>query len=118
MMYVFCHEFISLIFEGDELYTSVGQRVEQSDSKGWSAVILERASRFIINQKCGKKDAKLFSTVMKSVCKIAQQTKDLTFLSDGERRYGNTLFELCAKKLKQVNEVVQSRRYRKVLRFV
>ena len=69
MLYALCHEFISLTFEGDELYTIVGKRTDPSASKGWTAVIIERS----INN-----------------------TNDLTFLSDGERRYGNMLFDICS----------------------
>lgn len=32
---------------------------------------------------------------MKSVAADVRRTQDTTFLSDGERRYGNALFELC-----------------------
>lgn len=99
MLYGFCHEFVSLTFEGDELYTVVGKRTDQSESKGWTAVIMERASRFIVDQRCGKKDAALFKSVMKTVCRYADHTDDLSFLSDGERRYGNMLFDLCSEVL-------------------
>nr|WP_321398888.1 IS1 family transposase [uncultured Desulfobacter sp.] len=100
MLYSFCHEFVSLTFEGDELYTMVGKRTEPSDSRGWTAVIMERTSRFIVDQRCGNKNASLFKSVMKTVCKYVDHTKDLTFLSDGERRYGNILFDLCSEVLK------------------
>jgi transposase-like protein len=100
MLYAFCHQFVSLTFEGDELYTVVGKRTAPSDSVGWTAVIMERGSRFLVNQQCGKKEATLFDSVMSSVCQFIDQTQDLTFLSDGERRYGNTLFSLCAEVLK------------------
>jgi phage FluMu protein Com len=96
MLYSFCHEFVSLAFEGDELYTIVGKRTDPSDSKGWTAVIMERASRFIVDQRCGKKDTALFKSVMKTVCQYVDHTDDLSFLSDGERRYGNMLFDLCS----------------------
>ena len=99
MLYTICHEFVQLIFEGDELYTVVGKRVKASDSEGWTAVIMERASRFIVEQHCGKKDAEFFKTVMSTVSGYIEQSKDLTFLSDGERRYGNMLFELCSEVL-------------------
>jgi len=42
MLYGFCHQFISLTFEGDELYTVVGKRVEPMDSEGWTGIIMER----------------------------------------------------------------------------
>nr|WP_319394653.1 IS1 family transposase [uncultured Desulfobacter sp.] len=100
LLYGFCHEFISLTFEGDELYTIVGKRTMPLESEGWTAVIMERASRFIVDQRCGKKDTSLFKSVMKTVCEYIDHTDDLSFLSDGERRYGNTLFELCSEVLK------------------
>ena len=37
---------------------------------------------------------------MKTVIAYIKQSKDVTFLSDGERRYGNTLFERCAEVLR------------------
>ena len=100
MLYSFCHEFVSLIFEGDELYTIVGKRTDPSESKGWTAVIMETANRFIVDQRCGKKNAALFKSVMKTVCQYVDHAEDLIFLSDGERRYGNTLFDLCSEILK------------------
>jgi len=96
MLYGFCHEFVSLTFEGDELYTIVGKRTDPMESEGWTAVIMDRASRFIVDQRCGQKDIELFKSVMETVCQYVDQTDDLSFLSDGERRYGNVLFELCS----------------------
>ncbi len=100
MLYGFCHEFVSLTFEGDELYTIVEKCTDPSESRGWTAVIMERASRFIVDQRCGKKNAELFKSVMKTVCQYVDHAEDLTFLSDGERRYGNMLFDLCSETLK------------------
>lgn len=85
---------------GDELYTIVGKRGEPSDSQGWTAVVMERASRFIIEQRCGEKDGEMFHNVMNTVAGYIEQSEDVSFLSDGERRYGNTLFELCAEELR------------------
>ncbi len=96
MLYGLCHTFIPLTFEGDEIDTVVGQRIHPADSTGWTAILLERASRFLVDQQCGRKDATLFKKVMRSVAAYVKRTQDITFLSDGERRYGNTLFELCA----------------------
>ena len=45
-------------------------------------------------------DAALFESVMLTVCKYISQTGDLSFFSDGERRYGNTLFAFCAEALR------------------
>ncbi|MBF0176331.1 MAG: helix-turn-helix domain-containing protein [Magnetococcales bacterium] len=99
MLYAFCHQFVSLTFEGDELYTIVGKRAEPLESKGWTAVIVERGSRFLVDQQCGVKDADLFTAVMSTVCQSIDQTQNLTFLSDGERRYGKILFSLCSEAL-------------------
>ena len=96
MLHGLCHAFIQLTFEGDEVYTVVGQRVDPADSTGWTAIVLERASRFLVDQRCGRKDATLFKKVMRSVAAQVRRTRDTTFVSDGERRYGNALFELCA----------------------
>ncbi len=63
MLYAFCHNFISLTFEGDELYTTVGRRTDPGDSEGWTAVIMERASRFIVDQRCGRKKANVMSAL-------------------------------------------------------
>ena len=49
-----------------------------------------------MDQPCGHKDATLFKKVMPSVTADVRRTQDLTFLSDRERRYGHTLFALCA----------------------
>lgn len=100
MLYTVCHEFINLIFEGDELYTPVREKCPPLDSQGWTVIIMERSTRFIIEQRCGKKDAELFQSVMNTVAAYVEQSNDITFLSDGERRYGNTLFELCAEVLR------------------
>jgi len=100
MLYTLCHEFIKLTFEGDELYTVVGKRKEACDSAGWTAVIMERASRFIVEQHCGLKDEAMFHQVMSTVAAYVEQSEEVTFLSDGERRYGNTLFTLCAEALR------------------
>ena len=51
--------------------------------------------------RCGAKDAQLFESVMRTVAAYLEQSDDLTFLSDGERRYGNTLFDLCAEVLRE-----------------
>ena len=38
---------------------------------------------------------------MSAVAAYLEQSGDATFLSDGERRYGNTLFDLCAEVLRE-----------------
>ena len=100
MLYTICHQFITLTFEGDELYTIVGKRGEACDSHGWTAVVMARASRFIVEQRCGEKNEDMFRNVMNTVAGYIEQSEDVTFVSDGERRYGNWLFELCAEELR------------------
>ena len=56
---------------------------------------MDRASRFIWTLDCGTKDRKRFQKARKTLDKIARQTHDLRLFTDGERRYGNLLFEIC-----------------------
>ena len=61
---------------------------------------MDRASRFIWTLDCGKKDRKLFKKAIKTLDKIARQTHELSIFTDGERRYGNLLFEICSELVK------------------
>ena len=56
---------------------------------------MDRASRFIFELKCGKKDRSLFRKTIKTIEKLINNTQDLSLITDGERRYGNVLFEIC-----------------------
>jgi hypothetical protein len=56
---------------------------------------MDRATRFLWDMHCGRKDRKMFQKAMGLLCQVIQQTGGLTLLTDGERRYGNLLFELC-----------------------
>src|SRR5437588_7475223 len=94
-LYALVHEFLALVIEGDEAYTKVQQNVPPDQSPGWTILLLDRASRFIWEIDCGKKDRKLFQKAIKSLEKLARQTHDLSLFTDGERRYGNLLFEIC-----------------------
>ena len=100
MLYSLCHQFIQLIVEGDELYTKIGKNLPPSESEGWTIVLMDRASRFIRALECGKKDERLFKKAMRILLKVIRKTDDLTLLTDGERRYGNILFEICYELLK------------------
>ncbi|MDM8566692.1 hypothetical protein QUF74_13700 [Candidatus Halobeggiatoa sp. HSG11] len=42
----------------------------------------------------------MFENAMEKVAAYIKQSGELTFLSDGERRYGNTLFDICAEVLR------------------
>src|SRR5438132_5926057 len=94
-LYALVHEFLALVIEGDEAYTKVQKNVPPDQSRGWTILLMDRASRFIWALDCGKKDRKLFKKVIKTLDKIARQTHDLSIFTDGERRYGNLLFEIC-----------------------
>src|SRR5262245_4095835 len=50
---------------------------------------------------CGRKDRKLFKQAIRQLCRVMKQTGDLTLLTDGERRYGNILFEICHQVLRK-----------------
>lgn len=95
MVYSLMHTFLEQVIEGDELYTKVGKNVPVEDCEGWTIVLMERASRFIWVLNCGKKDRKLFSQAMQILRIIIERTNDVTLVTDGERRYGNILFEIC-----------------------
>jgi hypothetical protein len=95
MLYSLCQKFLQLVVEGDELYTKIGENVPPSESEGWTIVLMERASRFIWALECGKRDERLFKKAMRILLKVIRKTDDLTLLTDGERRYGNILFEIC-----------------------
>jgi len=91
----FAHNFLQLEIEGDEFYTKVAKNVPADQSSGWTVILMDRASRFIWESSCGKKDKALFENAIETLASIIEQTQDLTLLTDGERRYGNILFEIC-----------------------
>jgi transposase-like protein len=94
-LYAVVHEFLASVIEGDEAYTKVQKNVPPDQSRGWTILLMDRASRVIWALDCGKKDRKLFQKTVKTLNKIARQTHDLSIFTDGERRYGNLLFEIC-----------------------
>src|SRR5262247_1809097 len=61
---------------------------------------MDRVTRYIWDMPCGRKDRKLLKTVRGLLGQVIQQTGDLTLLTDGERRYGSLLFELCSQALR------------------
>ncbi|MBP6219166.1 MAG: hypothetical protein KA436_11320 [Oligoflexales bacterium] len=95
-LYALCHDFLSQVIEGDELYTTLHHKTAASDSEGWTVVLMERASRFIWHMECGRRDKRLFKRAIKTLATIAKKTKQITLITDGEKRYGTTLFEVCS----------------------
>src|SRR5499426_4607913 len=88
------------MIEGDELYTRVNKKVAPDASQGWTVVLMDRATRFIWEMHCGRKTRKMFQKAIRLLCQVIEQTGDLTLLTDGERRYGGLLFELCSQALR------------------
>lgn len=99
-MFALTHQFLQQLIEGDELYTRVHKNMPPDESQGWTIVLMDRATRFLWEMHCGRKDRKLFKNAMRLLCDVIQQTGDLTLLTDGERRYGSLLFELCSEALR------------------
>ena len=95
MLYALLHEFIHQEIEGDELYTKVEKNKPPSESQGWTIVLMERASRFLWELHCGRKDQQLFQKALNCLVQVIEQTDSLSLFTDGERRYGNLLFEIC-----------------------
>lgn len=94
LLYALCHQFLQQIVEGDELYTKVHQNKPPMESEGWTIVLMDRASRFIWQLACGEKEAELFQLAIETLAKVIEQTDEFN-ITDGERRYGNILFEIC-----------------------
>jgi transposase-like protein len=95
LLYALLHDFLNLVIEGDEVYTRVSKNVAPDESKGWTIVLMDRASRFLWELGCGKKDRKLFRKALRTLSRIAMRTKNIALITDGERRYGNILLEIC-----------------------
>ncbi len=94
LLYALCHQFLELIIEGDEFYTKVDRNKPPSESEGWTIILMDRASRFIWELRCGEHDSSLFKSAIETLALVIEQTDDLSLMTDGERRYGNLLFEI------------------------
>ena len=95
MVYALLYTFLVQLIEGDELYTKIEKNVPVEDCKGWTVVLMERATRFIWALECGKKDRALFLKAIRVLEEVIRYTCDVTLITDGERRYGNILFDIC-----------------------
>lgn len=96
VLYALLHSFVQQVIEGDEAYTKVGKTVPPSESEGWTIALMDRASRFLWELDCGKREESLFRQAIERLVEVIEQSDDVTVLTDGERRYGNLLFELCS----------------------
>jgi hypothetical protein len=99
-LFALAHQFLQQLIEGDELYTRVKKNVAPDQSQGWTIVLMDRATRFLWAMQCGRKDRKLFKNARRLLGHVIEHTGDLTLLTDGERRYGSLLFELCSEALR------------------
>ena len=100
MLFALANQFLLQVIEGDELYTKVGKNLPQEQSAGWTIVLMDRASRFIWDIQCGRKNKSMFKKSISRLADVLDRTGDLTLLTDGERRYGNFLFEICHEVIK------------------
>ena len=100
MLFALANQFIQQVIEGDELYTKVDKNHPQDQSAGWTIVLMDRATRFIWDMQCGRKDREMFQKAITCLSKVLDQAEELTLLTDGERRYGNLLFEICSEVVK------------------
>ena len=94
-LYSVTHLFIEMLIEGDELYTKVNRNVPPEDSEGWTISLMDRASRFLWELTCDRKHNTLFLKAIQCLVKVIECTKELTLLTDGERRYSALLFNVC-----------------------
>ncbi len=95
LLYALLHQFLQLVIEGDEVYTRVGKNIPADESKGWTIVLMDRGSRFLWDLRCGRKDRKLFRKALRTLCRLIENTGDLSLLTDGEKRYGQVLLQIC-----------------------
>ena len=100
LLYALCHQFLQQFIEGDELYTKVHHNKPPQECEGWTIVLLDRATRFLWELRCDKRERALFEAAMQTLSQVIEQTGTLALLTDGERRYGNLLFEICREVLR------------------
>ena len=86
LLFALTHQFLQQIIAGDELYTRVHKTVAPDASQGWTVVWMDRATRFLWDMHCGRKDRKLFKNAMRLLCEVIEHTGDVTLLTEGERR--------------------------------
>lgn len=95
LVYSLVQTFLHMLIEGDEAYTKVEKNVPPEESLGWTIALQDRASRFLWELDCGKRAQSLFQQAITTLCQVIEQTEEVSLVTDGERRYGNLLFDLC-----------------------
>lgn len=71
-----------------------------AESEGWTAHFIERQSRYWIAAVAGKKQASLFEESTFQAWQWANPARFIRWFTDGERRYGKTLWRLASVWLK------------------
>jgi hypothetical protein len=89
------HQCLHHVIAGDELDTRGRKHVAPDESKGWTMVLRDRATRVMWARGWGRKDRQLCTPALRLWCRVRKPTGDLTRLTDGARRSGNILFALC-----------------------
>ena len=87
------HEVLKMVIEGDKIYTKVKKNVPPEDSRGWTIVLMSGKSFYMVHGV--RQERQETKKAIESLCKVIEKTDDLTLITDGERRYGNFLFEIC-----------------------
>jgi hypothetical protein len=77
---------------------------------------MERSSRFLWELQCGKREEQLFTKVMNIFVKVIERTGSVNLLTDGERRYGNILFEICHEAINDGQRGRPKKRLKKTVR--
>ena len=81
LLYSLTHTFVEMIIEGDELYTKVNKNVPPSESEGWTISLMDRASRFIWELTCDKKEEALFLQAMEQLVEVIEKTDEFKHYS-------------------------------------
>jgi len=69
--------------------------------EGWTIHFIERESRYWVSALAGKKEASLFERGVQSAWNWVKSAQFIRWFTDGERRYGNVLWELASVYLKR-----------------
>jgi transposase-like protein len=96
VLYALVHQFLQVVIEGDEVSTKVEQNLPPHESQGWTIALMDRASRFLWELDCDKREQSLFQQAVELLAPVIEQTDEVSLFTDGERRYGNVLFEICS----------------------
>ena len=67
LIYSLIHTFLQMVIEGDEAYTKAGKTVLPEESMGWTISLQDRASRFLWESDCGKREQNLFQQVIETL---------------------------------------------------